>query len=157
MVGNTEERNTEERNTEERNTEERNTEEERQQLILEVGRLVDGLRVGDAREADWNPLHGVLQLEHCDGFMWMNRIDWEGIVIEVYKHGITRRSLHLDHDGRAYLYRSRDWAEVSVSVAVDRVFEGIGETGCTRETPYTEEYRGEKYRRARELGWTVIA
>ncbi len=140
------------------NTEERNTEEERQQLILEIGHLLDGLRTEDAaREADWNPLHDVLPLEHCDGFMWMNRIDWEGRAIEVYKHGITRRSLHLDHDGRAYLYRSGEWAEVPVSVAVDHVFEDIEEMGCTRETPYTEEYRGEKYRRARELGWTVIA
>lgn len=141
----------------EEHTEEELTEEERQQFILEMSRVMDQLRDRlDEFEPDWDPLHDALPLKHCDGFMYMYRVEWEGAVIEVYKHGITRRWLHLDHDGRAYFYRSPGYIEVPVSDAVDYVFEDIEEMGITRETPYTREYRDEKYRKARELGWTII-
>ncbi|MCL1594132.1 MAG: hypothetical protein M3132_07280, partial [Actinomycetia bacterium] len=71
-------------------------------------------------------------------------------------HGITRCSLHLDHSGHAYLYRADRYTKIPVSAAIDLVFKDIEEMGYTRETPYTEEYRDEKYRRAREAGWTII-
>ncbi len=133
------------------------TDEEQQRLILQVSRLLDTYRVWNAsQESDWDPLHDALPLEHCDGFMWMYRVAWEGECIEVYKHGITRRSLHLDHSGRAYLYRRKGYKKIPVDTAVDRVFEGIEEFGCTRATPYTEDYKREKYRQARKLGWTII-
>ncbi len=134
------------------------TEEDRQRLILEASRFVDAFREWNAsQEPDWGPLHDALPIKHCDGFMWMFRVVWSGELIQVYKHGITRRSLHLDNSGHAYLYRGDRYEEVPVGDAVDRVFEDIEEMGYTRETPYTEEYRREKYRRAGEAGWTVIA
>jgi hypothetical protein len=143
--------------TEEECTDEELTEEERQQFILEMSRVADQLRDRLAtHEPDWGPLHDALPLKHCDGFMYMYRVEWEGAVIEVYKHGITRGWLHLDHDGRAYFYRSPGYIEVPVPVAVDRAFDDIEEMGFTRETPYTREYRDEKHRKARELGWTII-
>ena len=133
------------------------TEEERQAFILKMSRIVDEMRERCASfEPDWGPLHDALPLKHCNGFMFMYRDEWEGRVIEVYKHGITRVSLHLDHDGRGYLYRSDGYIEVPVPVAVDRVFEDIEEMGFTRRTPYTEEYRRQKHKKAREMGWTVI-
>lgn len=133
-------------------------EEDRQRFILKASRAVDLFHEWSAsQEPDWDPLHDAVPIEHCDGFMWMYRLAWKNEVIEVYKHGITRRSLHLDHTGHAYLYR-RDWyEEIPVDEAIDRVFEDIEEMGCTRQTPYTEEYRREKYRRAREAGWTIIS
>ena len=138
-------------------TEEELTEEERQGIILEMSRVMDQMRDRIAtHEPDWDPLHGALPLKHCGGFMYMYRDEWEGAVIEVYKHGITRRSLHFDHDGRAYFYRRKGYLEVPVAVAVDYVFEDIEEMGITRETPYTKEYRDEKHRKAREMGWTII-
>lgn len=133
-------------------------EEDCQHLVLEAGRFVDAFREWSAtQEPDWDPLHDAMPIEHCDGFMWMYRVAWKGEIIEVYKHGITRMSLHLDHTGHAYLYRGGPYEEIPVKDAVDRVFEDIEEMGFTRETPYTREYRDEKHRRTRELGWDVIA
>jgi hypothetical protein len=130
---------------------------DQQRLILEASRFVDSFREWSAsQEPDWDPLHEALPIEHCDGFMWMYRVAWMGELIEVYKHGITRISLHLDHSGHAYLYRGDFYEEIPVKDSVDRVFEDIEEMGFTRDTAYTEEYRLEKHRRARELGWTII-
>jgi hypothetical protein len=39
---------------------------------------------------------------------------------------------------------------------LDRLLDDIEAMGFTRETPYTEDYRREKYRRAAEMGWTII-
>jgi hypothetical protein len=138
-------------------TEEELTEEERQQFILEMSRVLDEFRERCASfEPDWGPLHDALPLKHCDGFMFMYRDEWDGRVIEVYKHGITRRWLHLDHDGCGYFYSRGGYIEVPVVEAVDYVFEDIEEMGITRKTPYTEEYRRQKHKKAREMGWTVI-
>jgi hypothetical protein len=138
-------------------TEEELTEEERQAFILEMSRALDEMReLYASHEPDWGPLHDALPLKHCNGFMFMYHDEWEGRVIEVYKHGITRRSLHLDHDGRAYFYRGGGYLEVPVVEAVDYLFEGIEEMGFTRKTPYSEEYRRQKYKKAKEMGWTVI-
>lgn len=130
---------------------------ERQRLILEASRAVDAVRKQHASlEPNWDVLHDAVPIEHCDGFMWMSRVVWKAEVIEVYKHGITRRSLHLDHSGNAYRYRRGRFAKIPVGIAVERVFMGIEEQGWTRETPYTEEFRREKYRMLCEAGWTII-
>lgn len=134
------------------------SEEESQRLILDISRKLDAISetvlVGDS---DWDPLHDVLPMKHCNGFMWMYRSTWNEETVEVYKHGITRRYLHLDHNGRAYEYHSDRYVEIPVDDAVDHVFENIEEMGATRETRYNEEYVREKHRRARELGWTIIS
>jgi len=126
-------------------------EKDRQRFILKASRAVDAFREWSAsQEPDWDPLHDAVPIEHCDGFMWMYRLAWKNEVIEVYKHGITRRALHLDHTGHAYLYRGDRYEDIPVDEAIEAM-------GCTRQTPYTEEYRREKYRRAREAGWTIIS
>jgi len=129
------------------------SEEERQRLILEASRFVEALREWSAsQEPDWDPLHAVVVHERCNGFMWMYSVAWRDRLLEVHKHGITRRSSHLDHDGRAYVYRGNSYEEVPVVEAIDRVFVGIEAMEATRETPYTEEYVREKRRRARAVG-----
>jgi len=134
------------------------SEEERQRLILDISRRVDAFReMYLSGEPDWSPLHAALPMNHCNGFMWMQRVEWEGETIEVYKHGITRRSLHLDHHGRAYVPREDDYVDVPVGIAVEIVFSGITNMGATRETAYNEAYVREKHRKAREMGWTVIS
>jgi len=133
------------------------TEEDHQRFILEMSRAVDEFRARiGSEEPDWDPLHDAVPIEQCDGFMWMQRVSWKKELIEVYKHGITRRSLHLDHSGNAYLYQGEWYKKISVEKAVDRVFADIEEMGWTRETQYSEEFRREKHRRLRELGWTII-
>lgn len=126
--------------------------------ILAISKIVD--QVADEffdDEPDWNPLHVVLPLEWCDGFMWMFRVEEGDAVIEMYKHGITRRYLMLDQNNRTYLYTGEDHVQIPVAVAVERVFEGIEEMGWTRETAYDEEFVAEKHRLLREAGWTVIS
>jgi len=130
---------------------------EREALILAVSRALDEARsTMDSGEPDWEPLHAVLPYEHCHGFMWMTRRTWGDRIIEHYKHGITRRYLLLDHEGRAFRYRRGRYVEIPTSRAIERVFEGIDATGATRSTPYDEAYRMEKARKLRELGWTLI-
>ncbi len=134
------------------------SEEERQRLILDLSRKVDAFRDEYlSGEPDWDPLHAALPMKHCDGFMWMYRTEWSGETIEHYKHGITRRYLHLDHSGHAYLYRPDEYIETTPGIAVEFVFAGIESMGATRETGYNEAYIREKHRKMREMGWTVIS
>jgi hypothetical protein len=125
--------------------------------VLAISRIVD--QVAEeflGGEPDWEPLHVVLPLEWCDGFMWMFRAQQGDAVIEMYKHGITRKYLMLDQLNRAYRYIGEDYVQTPVAIAVGLVFEGIEEMGWSRETAYDEEFVSEKHRQLREAGWTVI-
>lgn len=59
-------------------------------------------------------------------FMWMFGVELEdGALIDVYKHGITRRYLHLDHGGRAFYYTGGGrYRQVGWSMALAAVFDG---------------------------------
>jgi hypothetical protein len=62
---------------------------------------------------DWGPL-ADLAPEHLEDFMWVCEIEMEdGLRLHAYKHRETRRYMHLDHFGRAYVYVS------SVKLAAD--------------------------------------
>ena len=126
--------------------------------VLAISRIAD--EVADHYldgEPDWDPLHTVLPMEWCDGFMWMFRTEQDDAVIEHYKHGITRRYLNLDQLNRAYRYTGDDYVQIPVVEATDWVFDGIEEIGWTKETRYDEEFVAEKHRLLREAGWTVIS
>jgi hypothetical protein len=57
---------------------------------------------------EWGPL-AELAPEHVENFMWMFEIELEnGVALHAYKHWETRRYLHLDHGGRAYVYLWND-------------------------------------------------
>ena len=49
-------------------------------------------------EANWKPLEAKLGAARCAGFMFMGRLNG----INQYKHGLSRRYLFLDDEGRAY-------------------------------------------------------
>jgi hypothetical protein len=52
----------------------------------------------------WEPL-AVLAPEHIGDFMWMHEVELEdGNRVHAYKHYETRRYLHLDHGGRAFVF-----------------------------------------------------
>ena len=126
--------------------------------VLAISRIVDQIAdeyLGD--DPDWGPLHVVLPMEWCDGFMWMYRVEQDDAVIELYKHGITRRYLNLDQTNRAYRYTEDGYVQTPVALAVESVFDGIEEMGWTRETRYDEEFVAEKHRLLAEAGWTVIS
>jgi hypothetical protein len=131
--------------------------EESHEQALAISRIVDQVSeefLGD--DPHWGPLHTVLPLEWCDGFMWMYRLAQDDAVLEHYKHGITRRYLVIDQNHRTYVYNGDTYDLIPVALAVERVFEGIEEMGWTRHTRYDEEFVTEKHRQWREAGWTVI-
>jgi hypothetical protein len=133
------------------------TEQDHDEQVLAISRIVD--QVAEeflGGEPDWEPLHVVLPLEWCDGFMWMFRVEEGDAVVEMYKHGITRNYLMLDQHNRAYRYTGDGHVRIPVALAIDHVFAGIEEMGWSRETAYDEEFVAEKHRQLREAGWTVI-
>jgi hypothetical protein len=70
----------------------------------------------------WEPLKELAR-EHVDEFMWMHEVELEdGTRLHAYKHWETRRYLHLDHGGRAFVFiwdGSRDIDELSEYEEVD--------------------------------------
>ena len=63
---------------------------------------------GDPRPAsttpEWEPLL-ELAPDHIDDFMWMFEVELEsGLRLHAYKHVETRKYLHLDKEGRAFVY-----------------------------------------------------
>jgi hypothetical protein len=67
-------------------------------------RAIQGRMTRNYERPDWGPLV-ELALEHVEDFMWMYEVELEnGVVLHAYKHWETRRYLHLDPAGRAYVY-----------------------------------------------------
>jgi hypothetical protein len=130
---------------------------EKHEKILALSRMLDQWaeeNLGD--DPDWKPLEAVLPAEWCGGFMWMNRVVDNGVVIELYKHGITRHYLNLDSAGSAYRWTGTGYEPMSVKEATEDVFEGLEEMGWSRAAKYDDTFKAEKHRRLRESGWTVI-
>ncbi len=131
---------------------------DRDEMILRVSRAVDRWaeqHLGD--DPDWGPLEAAIPREWCGGFMWMNRTTFEGTTIELYKHGITRRYLNLDHDGGAWRYVHPRFEPVPLPEAVDNVFCGLEAMGYDRTTVYDDEFIRRKHAELRAAGWTVIS
>jgi hypothetical protein len=77
----------------------------------------------------------------------------EGVVtLWFYKHGITRRTIGLGEDGRAYV----GGRPTSVWEAVEYVYADIEAMGHTRDTPYTDDLIAERSRALRAEGWSIV-
>jgi hypothetical protein len=90
-------------------------------------RLVSGtMTSGDT--PDWTELADLIQTEMLGWFMWMFAVELEdGARIEAYKHRISRRYLHLAHDGRAFYFAgNHSYREVDRHDAFVAVFNGPG-------------------------------
>lgn len=130
---------------------------DKHEKILALSRLLDqwaAENLGD--DPDWKPLEAVLPMEWCGGFMWMNRVVCEGVVIELYKHGITRQYLNLDREGGARRWTGKGYEPMPLDVAIEHAYEGIEEIGWDRTTKYDDAFKAEKYRSLSEAGWTVL-
>jgi len=69
---------------------------------------------------NWKPLEMRLGAPRCAGFMFMGRLNG----VNQYKHGVSRRYLFLDDDGRAYEAAGRDcFREIPFEEALARVVE----------------------------------
>lgn len=90
--------------------------------------------------------------------MWMNRITQGETVIELFKHGITRRYLNLGRDGGAWRYdhQKNVYRPEPLDSAIEAVFEDIELCGADRSTVYDAAYISARNRRLREQGWEVI-
>ena len=99
--------------------------------------------------ANWKPLEAKLGAHRCAGFMFMGRLNG----INQYKHGISRRYLFLDDEGRAY--ESAGWdefREIAFEEALGRVEAPLGVLGATLETPYDAAFIRRKAAALREAG-----
>jgi len=73
-------------------------------MIFTSDRTVRGVMTSQYDEPEWGPLL-ELAAEHVDEFMWMFEVELEsGLRLHAYKHIETRRYLHLDKEGRAFVY-----------------------------------------------------
>jgi len=86
--------------------------------------------------ANWKPLEAKRRGPVCR--LHVHRpIEW----IYRYKHGISRRYLFLDDEGRAYESAERnEFREIAFEEALGRVEEPLGALGATLETPYDAAY-----------------
>lgn len=104
-------------------------------------------------ESDWKPLEARLGSARCVGFMFMGRVN--GICL--YKHGISRRYLLLDDDGRAYEAAGREqFREIPFEEALARVEAPVKDVGETLESPYDSAYIARKDAALRAAGFEVV-
>ena len=104
-------------------------------------------------ESNWKPLEERLGSTRCSGFMFMGRANG----VNQYKHGISRRYLFLDDEGRAYEAAGRNvFREIPVEEAIARVEAPLQEMGETLETPYDSAYISRKDAALREAGFDVL-
>jgi hypothetical protein len=101
------------------------------------GREPSGLR------PDWRPLLAFAPDEVPD-FMWMFRDFLEdGIVVEAYKHAWTRQYLHLDGDGRTYVFvGGSSYEEVDPTELLSEVLRGhAGRASIVRQNDWVDGTR----------------
>jgi hypothetical protein len=73
-------------------------------MFFTSDRVVRGVMTGGHDKPEWEPLL-ELAAEHVDEFMWMFEVELEsGLRLHAYKHWETRKYLHLDKEGRAFVY-----------------------------------------------------
>ena len=103
---------------------------------------------------DFSPLSKAIPVAWRFAFMWMGETFKSDDPIQVYKHGITRRYLLLDHRGNAF--RPTTLEPTSIWEAIESVYDGIELTSYFRETPYTTSVIAERSRALRATGWSVV-
>lgn len=73
-------------------------------MFFTSDRIVRGVMTDRYDKPEWGPLE-ELAADHADEFMWMFEVELEsGLRLYAYKHIETRKYLHLDKEGRAFVY-----------------------------------------------------
>ena len=104
-------------------------------------------------DSHWKPLEIKLGTEQCVGFMFMVRLHG----INHYKHGITRRYLLLDDEGRAYRTVNSDtFQEIPFEEALAKVEVPLRDLGATLQTPYDAAFRECKTAVLRAAGIDIL-
>ena len=111
------------------------------------------MKAQGAHEPDWRPLEKVLPLKWCAGFMFMG---YDGD-IRIYKHGFTRRHLHVDAQGRTYRYSSSSgYARIPRDDAIRSAFDGLKEMRISRSAPYDDNAKRKRHNQLVKQGWTMV-
>lgn len=81
-------------------------------------------RMLSLREPEWEPLLNFAP-DHVGDFMWMYALQLtDGTRLQAYKHYWTRNYLHLDDEGRAFVYVGKErYEEVNPPWLLHRVLE----------------------------------
>ena len=104
-------------------------------------------------EPNWEPLEARLGPARCAGFIFMGRVNG----INHYKHGISRRYLFLDDEGRAYqAFGRNEFRRILFAEALALVEAPLKELGATLETPYDSAFVHRKEAALREAGIEVL-
>jgi hypothetical protein len=85
---------------------------------------------------DWGPLLGAVGEPVVGDFMWMFEVELtDGPSLQAYKHIDTRRYVHLDPDGAAYVYEEPDrYRPFPIAEVLAVVFASLpGLAGVTEE------------------------
>jgi hypothetical protein len=79
----------------------------------------------------WQPLLDLAP-EHIDDFMWMCELELEsGLHLHAFKHSWTRWYLHLDIEGRAFVYQEDEkYGEADPDLLLKRVLRGRRHPPC---------------------------
>ena len=111
-------------------------------------------------EMVWKPLRAVVPEKWRNGFMFMGKYDYlvktpqaKATVKDIhdYKHGITRKYLHISPKNSCYCNIGYDkeaekilLKSCSCDEAMDSVYENIETFGATRETVFDEKYKDKR-------------
>jgi hypothetical protein len=93
------------------------------------------------RDPEWEPLLNFAP-DHVVDFMWMYAAELaDGTRLQAYKHYWTRDYLHLDDEGRAFIYVGRErYEEVNPPWLLTRVLrEELERRYCVRQNVWPEE------------------
>lgn len=140
------------------------------ELVLALSRAVDKVRE-DTGEPVWVPLEALLPAEWLSGWMFMQAREARTIehdtfnrrMVFSYKHGITRRYLHIGDNLDVYRYAA-ERCEISDPLYIKHntewmitvAYHGIEDQGAERTTAYNAEFIAERNRRLRAAGFEVI-
>lgn len=93
------------------------------------------------REPEWEPLLNFAP-DHIGDFMWMYALQLtDGTRLQAYKHYWTRNYLHLDDEGRAFVYVGKErYEEVNPPWLLHRILEEeLEERYSVRQNVWPEE------------------
>lgn len=113
-------------------------------------------------DPNWQPLERLLPEDWLGGWMFMQGgLGLNGDII-CYKHGITRKSLHVDSSGKTYNWHYSETNPKGIYTPVDPIeavlaaYRGIENMGCTPSTIYDSDYIQRRNEALSEAGYTVV-